>query len=57
VVCNFTPVPRLNSASAFLWRILAELLNSDSTDYAGSGMGNGGGVMAESKKSHGGHFP
>ncbi len=57
VVCNFTPVPRLKFRIGVplegYWR---ELLNSDSTHYAGSGMGNGGGVMAESKASHGRPF-
>jgi 1,4-alpha-glucan branching enzyme len=56
-VCNFTPVPRLNFQIGVplggWWR---ELLNSDSADYAGSGMGNGGGAMAESKKYHGRPF-
>ncbi len=54
VVCNFTPVPRtkfrIGVPLGGYWR---ELLNSDSTHYAGSGMGNGGGVMAENVASHG----
>jgi 1,4-alpha-glucan branching enzyme len=54
VVCNFTPVPRhnyrLGVPSGGHWR---ELLNSDATDYAGSGVGNGGGVHAEGVPSHG----
>src|SRR5208283_1574554 len=41
VVCNFTPVPRLGYRlgvpSEGFWR---ELLNSDATEYGGSGMGN-----------------
>ncbi len=57
VICNFTPVPRLKYRVGVplggWWR---ELLNSDSTHYAGSGMGNGGGAMAEAKKSHGRPF-
>ncbi len=47
-VCNFTPVPRLN------YRIgvpepgfYREILNSDSSIYWGSNMGNAGGVYAE----------
>lgn len=47
-VCNFTPVPRLN------YRIgvpepgfYKEILNSDSSLYWGSNMGNAGGVYAE----------
>jgi 1,4-alpha-glucan branching enzyme len=54
VVCNFTPVPRLGYQigvpSGGYWR---ELLNSDAHDYAGSGVGNGGGAMAEHKTMHG----
>jgi 1,4-alpha-glucan branching enzyme len=54
VVCNFTPVPRLEFQVGVplggYWR---ELLNSDSTHYAGSGVGNGGGVMAEAEAYHG----
>ncbi len=57
VVCNFTPVPRLKYRLGVplggWWR---ELLNSDSTHYVGSGMGNGGGAMAENKPSHGRPF-
>lgn len=55
-VCNFTPVPRMN------YRIgvpesgyYKELLNSDSSIYGGSNMGNRGGVMAENISWHG--FP
>ena len=54
VVCNFTPVPRvgyrLGVPSGGFWR---ELLNSDATEYGGSGMGNMGGVQAEDQPSHG----
>ena len=54
IVCNFTPVPRLEYRvgvpSGGYWR---ELLNSDAQDYAGSGMGNGGGVRAEYLPAHG----
>jgi 1,4-alpha-glucan branching enzyme len=50
-------VPRLNYRLGVPfggdWR---ELLNSDATDYAGSGMGNGGGVVAENKTAHGRPF-
>ena len=45
VVCNFTPEPRSNYRvgvpRAGYWR---EVLNSDSREYGGSGMGNLGGV-------------
>ena len=52
--CNFTPVPRLTyrvgvPAPGFY----REILNSDSEYYGGSNMGNGGGVMAIDKPSHG----
>jgi 1,4-alpha-glucan branching enzyme len=54
VVCNFTPVPRHN------YRVgvpesgyYAELLNSDATEYWGSGMGNLGGVQSDDKPWHG----
>jgi len=54
VVCNFTPVPRLGYRlgvpSEGFWR---ELLNSDATEYGGSGMGNLGGVCAEKQSVHG----
>jgi len=54
IVCNFTPVPRLEYRLGVpcggYWR---ELLNSDAQDYAGSGMGNGGGVRAEYLPAHG----
>jgi 1,4-alpha-glucan branching enzyme len=54
IVCNFTPVPRLEYRVGVpcggYWR---ELLNGDATDYAGSGMGNGGGVRAEYLPAHG----
>src|SRR5450631_1199924 len=57
VVCNFTPVPRLKHRLGVpvggYWR---ELLNSDARDYAGSGMGNGGGAMAEGSACHGRPF-
>ena len=45
IVCNFTPVPRENvrigAPAGGFWR---ELLNSDATEYGGSGQGNLGGV-------------
>jgi 1,4-alpha-glucan branching enzyme len=47
VVCNFTPVPRVNVLVGVpvggYWR---EWLNSDATVYGGSGIGNLGGVEA-----------
>ncbi|WP_028693666.1 1,4-alpha-glucan branching protein GlgB [Pseudomonas cremoricolorata] len=54
VVANFTPVPRegyrVGVPSQGQWR---ELLNSDAERYAGSNVGNGGGVNAEPLPSHG----
>jgi 1,4-alpha-glucan branching enzyme len=54
VVCNFTPVPRTNYAMGVpvpgFWR---EVLNSDSTWYGGSGMGNLGGVRTTPTPAHG----
>jgi 1,4-alpha-glucan branching enzyme len=57
VACNFTPVPRekyrVGVPSGGWWK---EVLNSDGSEYAGSGMGNGGGAMAEAVKQHGRPF-
>src|SRR6202451_432222 len=57
IVCNFTPIPRLNYRlgvpAGGYWR---ELLNSDGKEYGGSGMGNAGGVFAEEEPVHGRPF-
>jgi 1,4-alpha-glucan branching enzyme len=54
VVSNFTPVPRVNYVigvpQAGYWR---ETLNSDAPVYAGSGMGNLGGVQTAPVAAHG----
>ena len=56
VVCNFTPVPRLDfrlpvPEGCPLWR---EALNTDSSYYGGSNLGNGDTVLrSESVHSHG----
>jgi len=54
VVLNFTPVPRHNYRvgvpSDGFWK---EMLNSDSSNYGGSGQGSMGGVKAESTSYHG----
>ena len=54
VIVNFTPVPRegyrVGVPAGGAWR---ERMNSDSTFYGGSGIGNGGGAMAEGVPSHG----
>ena len=53
VVCNFTPVPRLNYRVGVpeggFWR---ELLNSDARDYGGDGYGNFGGHEATVEPCH-----
>jgi 1,4-alpha-glucan branching enzyme len=53
-VCNFTPVPRHNMLLGVPegghWR---ELLNSDATEYGGSGIGNLGSVEAQPVPWHG----
>ncbi len=53
-VCNFTPVPRIGYTVGVpfggFWR---ELLNSDATEYGGSGMGNLGGCEAKAEPAHG----
>ena len=54
MVCNFTPVPRLD------YRIgvpdpgfYAERLNSDASIYGGGNVGNGGGIESEPIAAHG----
>ncbi|MBF0623421.1 MAG: 1,4-alpha-glucan branching protein GlgB [Magnetococcales bacterium] len=54
VVCNFTPVPRVGyRIGAPLPGTYEELFNSDSAQYQGSNMGNGGSVTAEEVPHHG----
>jgi len=57
VVCNFTPVPRegyrIGVPRGGYWR---ELLNSDGKEYAGTGVGNLGGVQAQETAMHGRPF-
>jgi 1,4-alpha-glucan branching enzyme len=54
VLCNFTPVPRLEYQVGVpfggYWK---ELLNSDAAIYGGSGVGNLGGVEATPESWHG----
>ncbi|SET24805.1 1,4-alpha-glucan branching enzyme [Nitrosomonas marina] len=54
VVCNFTPITRMNYRVGVprggWWR---EVLNSDATQYGGSGHGNLGGVEAAPVSVHG----
>jgi 1,4-alpha-glucan branching enzyme len=53
-VCNFTPVPRegyrIGAPRGGYWR---EALNSDASEYWGSGMGNRGGLEATAAPHHG----
>lgn len=54
VVCNFTPVPRLGfRVGVPVGGFWSEILNSDSSFYGGSNVGNAGGVMAETVEAHG----
>jgi 1,4-alpha-glucan branching enzyme len=49
VIANFTPVPRLGYRVGLPQQgFYRELLNSDAAEYGGSGVGNYGGVTAES---------
>lgn len=54
VVCNFTPVPRINYRVGVpgggFWK---EILNSDAEIYGGSGYGNFGGIEADNLSAHG----
>jgi 1,4-alpha-glucan branching enzyme len=54
VVCNFTPVPRygycVGAPRGGYWR---EALNSDSAEYGGGNLGNGGGSEAAATGLHG----
>ncbi|WP_122605339.1 1,4-alpha-glucan branching protein GlgB [Pseudomonas viridiflava] len=54
VVANMTPVPRMDYRIGVpfdgKW---GELLNSDAEMYAGSNIGNGGGVVADDQQAHG----
>lgn len=54
VVCNMTPVPRhdyrIGVPYGGWWR---EILNTDASEYGGSGVGNGGRVRARVTPSHG----
>lgn len=56
-VCNFTPVPRYGYRLGVpIPGFYKEILNSDSSEYGGSNMGNAGGVSAEEIKWHGGRY-
>jgi len=54
VACNFTPVPRfgyrIGVPTGGFWK---EILNSDASDYGGSGCGNAGGLWAEEREADG----
>ena len=54
IVCNFTPVPRPNyRIGASLGGFWKEVLNSDATQYGGSGWGNMGGLETVPIPLHG----
>ena len=54
VCCNFTPTPRLEHRMGVPERCwYEEVLNSDSTYYGGSNLGNGPGILADEIPSHG----
>ncbi len=54
VVCNFTPIPRYGYRVGVLEECFyKEMLNSDSSEYGGSNMGNLGGVHSEKIPWHG----
>jgi 1,4-alpha-glucan branching enzyme len=57
IACNFTPVPReryrVGVPQGGWWK---EVLNSDGQEYAGSGVGNGGGATAQAIEQHGRPF-
>jgi 1,4-alpha-glucan branching enzyme len=54
VCCNFTPTPRIEHRMGVPERCwYEEVLNTDSTYYGGSNLGNGPGVLAEEIPSHG----
>jgi 1,4-alpha-glucan branching enzyme len=57
VVVNFTPVTRFGYRIGVPWGgWWAEMLNSDSPLYAGSGQGNLGGLTAQDRERHGRPF-
>ena len=57
IVCNFTPTVRsgyrVGVPCGGFW---SEVLNSDATEYGGSGQGNLGGIEADAKPFHGRSF-
>jgi 1,4-alpha-glucan branching enzyme len=54
IVCNFTPVVRENYRIGVpLPGRYAERINTDATEYGGSGVGNAGGVHADPHPMHG----
>jgi 1,4-alpha-glucan branching enzyme len=54
IVCNFTPVPRHGYRIGVPYLgYYRERINTDASDYGGSGVGNAGGVDAEPHPMHG----
>lgn len=57
VVCNFTPVPRHNYRIGVTQHAFyRELLNSDASEYGGSGLGNYGGLHSDEWRHHGHNY-
>lgn len=53
VVCNFTPIPHEEYCIGVPHLgFYSEIINSDATEYWGSGMGNYGGLASEAHASH-----
>jgi 1,4-alpha-glucan branching enzyme len=54
IICNFTPLPRHDYRVGLpfpgRWR---EVMNTDASDYGGSGLGNLGATEATTRHSHG----
>lgn len=54
VACNFTPVPRYNYRIGVPTHgFYREVLNSDASEYGGSGLGNYGGLHSDEWRHHG----
>jgi 1,4-alpha-glucan branching enzyme len=53
VVCNFTPIPRHEYRIGVPGPAWREVFNSDATGFGGSGVGNGGILLAQAIPAHG----
>ncbi|MCC6980357.1 MAG: 1,4-alpha-glucan branching protein GlgB [Candidatus Melainabacteria bacterium] len=57
IACNFTPVPRNNYRIGVPTHgFYKELLNSDASEYGGSGLGNFGGLHSDEWRHHGHNY-